>query len=471
MEWEKAAPNREQWLADVHELVSPFFAGTSALNFNHLAEKLASKWHAGIDHASDPAELEQVAEKARKFLEYLSLSFPQGTSTQSSLLRLQDAKWWRRKLNAVLPRIVDQVSRSHSRVHKDREIYVSDVAFEIFKNRSKWSRQMLEDLAVVNDIGQEYSLAELSDKSVSNPNNRRVELMVRIRGCEEWAAEHDHGAVFVTLTAASKYHRFSGKADNEKWCGSDPRQVNEKLNRIWARCRSAFSREGISFSGIRVAEPHHDGTPHWHLMVFSPKQNLVRIGEIIRHYGLAEDGEERGAKQHRVKIEQIDSAKGSAAGYIAKYISKSIDGFGLAADLYGCAADSSAARIVAWSRVWGIRQFDFFGTAPVGPWRELRRVRRAAPEPYEKMRLAADRGEFRDYLAEAESNGVAIYRAPWVDLETGECMSPHNAYGEPLDDPIKGLVCDGAEPLVTKLLEWTIVSKRASEARSLDLCQ
>lgn len=466
--WAKEEPGRIQWLEEIHSLVRPFFDKSTRLDYQHLPEALATQWHLGIGFAKDEAELEKVADKAKSFLERLSLSFPKGKSTQTSLLRLQDASWWRRQLSTVLPRIIDQVGRSEARVHRKKEIYLSDVAFEMFRKRQKSSRMFLEDLVATNDIGQEYSLAELSDSSVSNPTNRRVELMVRIRGCEEWATECEHGAIFVTLTAASKYHRFSGKADNQKWSGCDPRQVNNELNRIWARCRSAFSREGISFNGIRVAEPHHDGTPHWHLMIFSAELNLLRIGEIIRHYGLAEDGHEPGAKQHRVKIEQIDTAKGSAAGYIAKYISKSIDGFGIESDLYGCPAGSSAARIVAWSRVWGIRQFQFFGSPPIGPWRELRRVRRNVPHPYELMRVAADSGDFKSYLLEALSNGVCIYREPWIDSETGECSPPYNAYGEPLDDAVKGLVCDDVEPLLTKLLTWSIAPKSASVARSLD---
>ena len=34
--------------------------------------------------------------------------------------------------------------------------------------------------------------------------------------------------------------------------------------------------------GFRVAEPQHDGTPHWHLLLFMPRENVKQIGSIIR---------------------------------------------------------------------------------------------------------------------------------------------------------------------------------------------
>ena len=50
-------------------------------------------------------------------------------------------------------------------------------------------RKMLENLVIVNENNESFSLAELSDKNVSNPVNRKNELMTRMAGYEEIAKE------------------------------------------------------------------------------------------------------------------------------------------------------------------------------------------------------------------------------------------------------------------------------------------
>lgn len=48
--------------------------------------------------------------------------------------------------------------------------------------------------------------------------------------------------------------------------------------------------------------------------------------QTMGEYAMHEEGEEKGATEHRFTEVKIDPAKGSATGYIAKYISKNIDG-------------------------------------------------------------------------------------------------------------------------------------------------
>jgi hypothetical protein len=48
---------------------------------------------------------------------------------------------------------------------------------------------------------------------------------------------------------------------------------------------------------------------------------------------MREDGQEPGAQEHRFTVKPIDEQFGSATGYIAKYISKNIDGYGMDGEL------------------------------------------------------------------------------------------------------------------------------------------
>lgn len=62
-------------------------------------------------------------------------------------------------------------------------------------------------------------------------------------------------------------------------------------------------------------------------------QKDVVFRAVINHPAFQEDGNEAGARENRVKFVGINPAKGSATGYVAKYICKNIDGANLAVNV------------------------------------------------------------------------------------------------------------------------------------------
>jgi hypothetical protein len=89
----------------------------------------------------------------------------------------------------------------------------------------------------------------------------------------------------------------------------------------------------------------------------------------VLKYALQDSPDEPGASKHRVDFKLIDAGKGTAAGYIAKYVAKNIDGYKLDSDLYGNDSVTASQSVEAWAATWGIRQFQQIGGAPVGVWR------------------------------------------------------------------------------------------------------
>lgn len=329
-----------------------------------------------------------------------------------AVARMTCPLWWRRALRVAQARQLEHGAISLGYVHKRAEIYASDATVQRRQEQRRRNAAMLENTTARNlDTGDEYTLAQLAAVSVANPAIRRGELMTRINGFESVAKGLGHIAEFVTLTAPSRFHRMrkakSGYIEpNPKHDGSSPRDAQKYLVGVWARIRAKLARMGLKVYGFRIAEPHHDACPHWHILLFMPaylgeeRRALPRFRAIFRRYALKDSGDEAGAKKYRVKFEAIDWKRGTAAGYVLKYIAKNIDGNGyeIQGDLEGgMDAIYPAQRVEAWASTWGIRQFQQIGGAPVGVWRELRRMREetaGGPEVLEQARSAADVGNW-----------------------------------------------------------------------------
>nr|PZN17840.1 MAG: hypothetical protein DIU80_23790 [Chloroflexota bacterium] len=243
------------------------------------------------------------------------------------------------------------------------------------------------------------------------------------------------------------------------WCGD--RLV------WWAGVRERAKSKGLLVLevGFRIAEPHHDGTPHWHCLFFVPANHVQTLRKVIRDYWLSEYADEPGASEYRVKFEAIDDSKGSAAGYVAKYVSKNLDGageIGEAEDLEtGESVASNIARVDAWASLHGIRQFQQLGGPPVGLWREARRLRDpVADADIERARAAADRGDWRAFCYAVGDGAKLLSRKTALKferVETGEL----NKYGECRAARIVGLrYCSSV--VITRPHRWRIERKGAA---------
>jgi hypothetical protein len=297
--------------------------------------------------------------------------------------------WWRRKLRRHHGQTVEGAAIRLGYVSKAKDLYISQERLTARIQQHARNAAALESTIARNELGQEYTLAQLAAKGPANKKVRRAELMTRISGFERIAVEMGHSGLFFTITLPSRFHKCRTVADGRKVLDNpnyDPTETPAKgqkaLAKTWARIRAALARRGVKLYGFRIAEPQHDGTPHWHILAFheplwpgkTVRNAHARICALIRRYALADSPDERGAREHRCDFERIDWGKGSAAGYVAKYVSKNIDGAHVGEDFNGGPATETAARVEAWASLWGIRQFQQIGGPPVGVWRELRRV-------------------------------------------------------------------------------------------------
>ncbi|WP_427306589.1 replication endonuclease [Cupriavidus sp. H39] len=314
---------------------------------------------------------------------------PEAHKAAGIVARVRCELWWRRRLRAAHIRQLEHSNIRLHYVHYRSDPYASNDAVRRRQAQNRRNAATLAATTLENELGHRFTLAELAEKSVANRALRRGELMTRLKGAEELADAAAFAGVMFTLTCPSRFHAV--KQLGHKWKPNpnyddtlDPRAAQLYLRGVWARIRAELARLGVVYFGVRVAEPHHDGCPHWHGLLFS--DDLDTVCRVIRAHGLKDTPEEKGADERRVRFERIDRAKGSAVGYIAKYIAKNIDGHAVGdhktkegyvvqADMLGDDVITPSQRVEAWAACWGIRQFQFVGGAPVGVWRELRRVK------------------------------------------------------------------------------------------------
>lgn len=353
-------------------------------------------------------------------------------------------------------------------VQKKSSPYSSAPCLTEWLAQKKANREYLKAMELEDqDTGERISLIDKIAGSVANPANRRRELMTRMRGFEELAKLESLAGDFYTLTAPSRYHamQHNGRRNN-KYAGASPRETLHYLCKVWARTRAAWKRKGIRIFGFRVVEPHHDATPHWHLLLFMRPEHIEQAREIFRKHALKEDGHEPGAQENRFQVVPIDEAHGSATGYIAKYISKNIDGFALDGekdDETGEDLKEMSLRVSAWASRWSIRQFQQIGGAPVTIYRELRRLgdRELVLHPeLEPARQAANGGEWDNYVL--AQGGPLVERDKLRIRLNYETTENGNAYGDDVQR-ITGIYCPitGSDSLIfTRTTQYKIVPKR-----------
>lgn len=409
----------------------------------------------------------------------------------SVMVRLLSAKWWEKRINRTWDRLQEHINILLGKVRKGVSAYVSNATMKVVRERKRAMMRWLAESEVMNTKHDlVISMKDCWEASNANPVNRRNEMMVRARGFSDYAEEQGHVGVFFTWTAPSRFHAWktgrNGKTvENEKYEGATPRETCAYLAKLWSLTRAALKRGDAPVYGFRVCEAHHDGTPHWHLLLFMRPADKWRVISTLQRYALSHDRAElirdpKGLPSHtdftpRFDWEEIDPTKGDAAGYIAKYIAKNIDGAYLDDDEEADApANEAAMHAVAWASWWGIRTFQQIGGAPVGVWRELRRISNAKkhgdlvgpPKPvlqdprFEAARYAADNGIFRCYL---HAMGGALATRAEHPIKLAHLIEEQaNCYGEDIKR-LMGLHT-ASLGIKTRLQGWEVVPAGTHEA-------
>lgn len=173
---------------------------------------------------------------------------------------------------------------------------------------------------ITNDqTGQSFSLKDCIVSSNHNPQRYYGEIQNRINTLEREAINAGLTPVFLTMTLPSEFHEMkqgkNGKlVPNPKYNGTTPKEAVKILTKQFAKLRQDRSLKELTKAQrmyYRVNEPHKDGTPHTHILLFIPKDRIDRVEVAFERLFL----------QVGNKFEKNIK---SASSYIMKYINKTL---------------------------------------------------------------------------------------------------------------------------------------------------
>lgn len=346
-----------------------------------------------------------------------------GKTLSAQLARLADARFWRRALRVRLLRAREHFFLRLGLIGKGREAYASEVAVKLRGAQLKRQQEWMKSIVLIprfheQDAGDEPYEPLTLEQVAAGPRERFAKLYTFVKAVDTLAQEAGLSAAMVTLTLEPEWHPNPSHGQNS-WNGKSPRDAHQSLCYRWQAILRDLHRVGIRLSGLRVAEPHADACPHWHIwMLYRPEQESQILAAIMKYFpnklkirtpsskGKAsstpdivfetrehlQDNVSRPvtyAKEvAQVEVSRIDRSISSGASYAMKYLLKTVDagdelnreaglfiGDDAATRKKKAQHVSNVKRVDAYRSTWGLNQGQLFGIAKcLTVWDEMRRM-------------------------------------------------------------------------------------------------
>lgn len=123
-------------------------------------------------------------------------------------------------------------------VRKGCQPYCSTDLLNRAQARQERAKEIMERMEAASDQSDALNMWEVLERSNVNPAVRRAELMVRMRGMEEYSLQAGHVTMFYTITCPSRFHRYSGKSLNPKYQNYTPKEAQAYLSGVWSKIRA-----------------------------------------------------------------------------------------------------------------------------------------------------------------------------------------------------------------------------------------
>ncbi|ELF2248821.1 replication endonuclease [Salmonella enterica] len=395
-----------------------------------------------------------------------------------AISRMISVRFWSRHFRTFTRRWREHLYIAVGDVRRQRSVICSPQWVQHWLASRKRGREIMAETDLEDEeTGETLPLLSAVDASVSNNEKRRAEMLTRVKGLEELAAldhmsqDSDYVALFFTWTAPQQYHAWleTGRR-NRKWNGASPRETQRYFTRTFKNFSTALTRRDIHIFGMHVTESHHDGTPHWHGILFVRREQEATLRDVFEGYANAENcSAHRPGKppeQSQLMIKPVDKRMGSLTAYITKHICRNLEGCapGGRDKETGRPWTELARHSAAWASLWGIKQFQFTGGPPVSVWRELRKLSDqkqadSVSPVFGELHHAAGAGDWAEYTR--LQGGLPAARKKLTMRTWYQAASEPDECGQ-YTAIIKGVYLPGTgkAPVATRTRKWKVKTPR-----------
>lgn len=193
-------------------------------------------------------------------------------------LRLRSVKFWYRKLRVIAANVAELASYYLGLTGAATSKYCSQFNVRRHKWRKEKSLAFLKAKKITNGI-KTITL----DKLASTPKKKSSELYVVAKGLEDMAKSKEHVWLFATMTCPPRMHPNPTRGANS-WDGTSPIQAAQWLQKNWTRVRAMLHKSGIRIYGIWSKEPHLDGCPHMHALIYCESRHVPEVQRCLRYH-------------------------------------------------------------------------------------------------------------------------------------------------------------------------------------------
>lgn len=354
-------------------------------------EKIADK----LDKEAQ-AQFEEDLQEVKRIINYKKRK---QTDAQGFYKRASEPKFWVKKIQAQANQAAIQTSRILQQMGTGpgREAYLPGYVID----RKHEQIDMMNDWLARSIISSGGTIKTLFEIAFEAPVRQSHELQIRILAQAKRMKKLGCIAFFVTVTPPSRMHsaRLARWGKNKGFSEPNPKfdpaitpgLAADWLQKSWQNFRALMNEHQTQFSYFGAQEPHKDGTPHRHYIIY------IRIKDenILEHclktaFLYSDEPDEPGAREHRIKIEK-EHTNGGVQSYISKLLAYPLKTLNTEKEKKGEETNDQGDKPAAeslFNKAIGKRTF-YTSADFVGIWRWLRACDEASAERFPAEMKAA----------------------------------------------------------------------------------